>query len=159
VDAAIEIVAAHLFGLFSAVGLRQNALAIALSTQARARNGVYDLGLETRRRVSDTADAELMERGGRVATPAGSPRFFIETLFGSIEIVISEVVLDLARHLRLSESREETIDLLRVTDTKLDHWEQIHRSEERDERRVALRSGVEVYFPPQFGRRGYANSG
>jgi hypothetical protein len=153
-DAAIEIVAAHLFGLFSAVGLRLNALAIALSIQARARNRAYYPARDARYRVSDAADAELRERAARFAAPTESPRFFIETLFGSIEIGISDVVLDLARQLRLSESREEIIDLLRVTDKKLDHWEQIHRSEERDERRVALPSGVEVYFPPEFGRRG-----
>lgn len=153
-DAGIELVAAHLFGLFSAVGLRHNALAIALSTQARTRNRTYYPARDVRYRVSDAADAELRERAARFANQTESPRFFIETLFGSIEIDISDVVLGLARQLRLSESREEAIELLKVTDERLDHWEHTHRSEEPDERRVTLRAGVEVYLPLEFGRRG-----
>ena len=102
--------------------------------------------------MSDEADAELRERAARFARQTEFQRFFIETVFGSIEIQISDVVLGLARQLRLLESREPAIELLKVTDERLDHWEQTHRSEEPDERRVALRSGVEFYLPPEFGR-------
>jgi hypothetical protein len=85
-DAGIEIEAAHLFGLFSAVGLRQNALAIALSTEARARNRTDRAARDVRYRVSDAADAELRERAARFTNQTQSARFFIETPFGSIEI-------------------------------------------------------------------------
>jgi hypothetical protein len=61
-DAGIEIVAAHLFGLFNALGLRQNAVAIALSTQARARQLTLYPSRDVRYRVSDAAETELMER-------------------------------------------------------------------------------------------------
>jgi hypothetical protein len=151
-DAGIEIVAAHLFGLFCAVGLPQNVLAVALSTQARDRSRTYYPPRDVRYRVSDAADAELGERRARFADQTGSPRFFVETVFGSIAIEVSDIVLGLARQLRLSESPEEAIHLLRATDETLDQWEHTHRSAEPDERRVALRSGVEVYLPPEFGR-------
>ena len=153
-DAGIEIVAAHLFGLFNALGLRQNAIAIALSTQARVRDWHLYPSRDARFRVSEAAEKELIERSAPFANQTESPRVLVETPYGSIEIDISNAVVDLARSLGLAESPEDVTGILKETDKRLDDWERSHRTPETDERNVALRSGVEFHFPAEFRRRG-----
>lgn len=145
-SSGIEIVAAHLFGLFCAVGLRMNAWEIAISTQLRRERVGYDPQNSKRLSIAEAADAELKSKMVDSEDQAGSARFTFETVFGTIEIEISKILLDLSKDLRVLESPEKAAEVLRTTDGKLDEWERARATAEPDERTITLRSGVVITF-------------
>lgn len=155
VDGAIEIVAANLFGLFKGLGLRQNALAIALSVQRRSptQGGLLFKDVEVdSARVFHGADREL-ERIKRPAAQTDEPAtgvMWIETELGPIQVGIAEPLLALARHLRNPQSSQENETFLRKTDAQLDSWQKSRDVAAEPERPVVLPFGVEIRIPTEF---------
>ena len=161
-DGAIDIVSAHLFGLFKGMGLRENALAIALSVEARKISrsreifGAFGTLEEDIARVADRAEREFFERTRRSAVQAEVPNvgsLSLETDLGPIVIDIAEPVLKLARYLRVAETAEAAAAVLQETDSQLDVWEKSRRAAAGDEGTVVLPFGVELPLPREFERR------
>jgi hypothetical protein len=153
---AVEIAAAHLFGLFRGLHLRQNALAIALSVQARSeiRQGhLFNSIREGAHQASESAEEELRQR--TIETPNekvfGTAMVSLETELGPIRIELSEPLLMLARKLRQTADYDEAITVLREADAQLDRW-QLATSE--DDGKTILPFGAVVFSPREFERRG-----
>jgi hypothetical protein len=157
-DAAIEIVSAHLFGLFRGMGLLENALAIALSVQARSKTwnqGLFGTPEDIIAGVSDRAETELFRRtrGSDAQTKdAGVRALSLETQLGPVEIDIAEPVLKLARHLRGVETADAAT-VLQEVDAQLDAWEKSRREAKSDEGTVVMPFGVELHLPRRFDRQ------
>ena len=152
-DGVIEIVSAHLFGLFKGIGLPENALAIALSVQGRRSTWNQDLvgtPADVTARVSERAERELFgrtRRSDRQTEDAGARALLLETQLGPVEIDIVEPVLKLARRLRHPESPEAAATALQEIDSELDVWEESRPAAESSESRVTLPFGVELHLP------------
>jgi len=155
-DGAVDIVAAHLFGLFKGLGLRENALALALSVQIRAqsrRSTLFRPPVDDIARLSDRAEREFSERRRRSGAETGMSNgdvILIETGLGPITVEIAEPLLTMARDLRKAETAEAATEVLQKADTQLDFWEKTHRAAESDEGKDALPFGVELRLPPEF---------
>jgi hypothetical protein len=158
-DGVIEIVSAHLFGLFRGIGLRENALAVALSVQARTRsrdralfhNFADDIAV-----VSDRAERELFARSRRPALETDDSEgetVGLETELGPIEIDIAEPIIALARRLRVAVTAEAAANALEDTDSRLDVWERSRRSSDIVDGGVILPCGVELRFPHERDRQ------
>jgi hypothetical protein len=132
--AAIEIMAAQLFGIFRNLGLQENARAIAASIfelrnrQAKRREAIQDFGS-----LFDVADEEL-HRGRPVGTEGIHERdivFRLETVNGPVDVTLSAAIIDVARRVRSLESPDQAADLIKEIDVRLDEREQIERSHYR----------------------------
>jgi hypothetical protein len=155
-DGVVEIVSAHLFGLFKGIGLAENALAIALSVQRRRKTWDYDLfnaPEDVIDRVSDRAEKKLFRRTRRsdLETEDSDARaLFLETQFGPVEIDIAEPVLKLAHHLRRVETPEAAASVRQEIDSQLDAWEESRTEAKSSEDRVIMPYGVELRLPRRF---------
>ena len=158
-EGAIDIVSAHLFGLFRGLGLRENALAIALAVQGRSRAKGRTLIASTEDAVaaaSDRADGELFERtrrSGRHAQAVNMEPLSLETELGLIEVDIAEPVFKLARYLANAESDAAAVAVLKDVDSRLDAWQSLRRERGGEDGTVALPFGVELRLPREFERR------
>lgn len=154
---AVDIAAAHLFGLFRSLRLPENALAIALSVQARTelREGRLSmLTTEQAERASNLAEHELLEQGrkeprreGDFTTTALTP-FLTER--GPVLIDLAEPVITLARKLSRANNEEVAVAALREADSALDTWEASLREAGNEVGRTILPFGVEVRSPRDF---------
>jgi hypothetical protein len=97
-EAAVEVAAAHMFGLFKGVGLRETARAIAFSVQARAENGEGRFHFPPNddfARLAERAESELERytKESRLEIP-------IETDLGTVLVELAEPIVKFARGLR-----------------------------------------------------------
>jgi len=146
-EATVDIVAAHLFGLFGSLGLREAARAVALSSQRRAeRLHMVDAHATTYAPdiVLEHAERELAQRN----------RVDIETAVGPIKIEIGKPLVNLAKGLWRAADSSDAATALEKADIQLDKWEASRRGRPRRHTDVALPFGVEVNLPHDFDRRG-----
>jgi hypothetical protein len=165
-EAAIDIASAHLFGMFRALRLRENALALALSVQLRAeihrgQDGPRLL-LEPHRERETAAllqDARRRARAELAARTSGTTEgggtrvavASIDTERGTIAVEIAEPLLALAERLQEAPIEEEAILALHKADTELERLERQRRAEQQ--RRESIGPiGLEIRLPDTFGR-------
>jgi hypothetical protein len=157
--AAVEIVAAHLFGLFKSLRLPEYARAIAFSTQVRAesRSGLFRDDAEANIGHLHERAEEEFRRNTRIPIAAKerltAAEVPIETELGSIAIDISEPLMALTRAICRTETSEAADVVLWKADSQLDEWENSRRVLTHETRNIVLPFGVELRFPPEFERR------
>lgn len=164
-EAAVDIASAHLFGMFRALRLRENALALALSVQLRTEIRRQERGTllleeyrerETEALLQDArprAHAELAARtqetpeagGMRVAVAS------IDTDRGTVRVEIAEPLLALAERLQEAPAEEEAALALHKADTDLERLER-QRSADPDRHEGLGPIGLEIRLPDAFGR-------
>jgi hypothetical protein len=149
---AVEVAAAHLFGLCLNLGLWVNARAIALGVSARrTTRAVHGRLLDEMLTISRRADFELMEETDatldREAEASGGLRIFRSGL-GVLEAEITDATMSLIRSIR-SANPEEAAAALDRADTRLDAMEAGTAGPEG----VLLPSGVRVRYVPSEARR------
>ena len=149
-EAAVEIVAAHLFGLFRNLRLRENAEALAASVQTRAESLLHS-DLNKRRSIlehlRETADSELeiLTHSHREDSDYWTGRNLeLEMDFGTVSIEISSATLSLAAKLSLSVTKDEAMKALREESERLKAWDSSQR--QKDDTGVVLGSGVRARF-------------
>jgi len=156
-EAAVDIVAAHLFGLFRGLGLRENARAIALSVQARteSREGhLFPLTREHVYRATELAKYELQERSQNSSSDEPTTTLMpIQTELGPLLIDLAEPVIKLARNLGRAENQEAAAAALREADSTLDTWGSSSRKTGSEHGKTTLPFGVEVGLPRDFEPR------
>jgi len=158
-EATLDIAAAHLFGLFRGLRLRDNARAIAVSVQARMEARAGNVSDSTRvhaNGIAERAEVELRERtrlttqlDGRTATVIS-----VDTELGAISVEVAEPIISLARTLRRAEPPDIAVAALREADAQLDAWEASRRTATRQRGSVVLPFGVEVRLSGEFEPRG-----
>lgn len=155
-QSAIEIVAAHLFGMFKNLGLKENARALALSIHAldkRRTSRRTDLIGPDTEHIFEMADREIRDHarenpGGRHDSVAVVR---IDTVIGPIEVTVSDAIVSFARRLRSLEDSEQATGLLKEMDARLDDWE--FSREQVDHGKIALPFGIELQLPESFEQR------
>lgn len=157
-SAALDIVSAHLFGLFGGLQLRENARTIALSVQARSEARRGRVSEVTRRHVDVVAqrcDDELHRRGRAQTRTDGlrSEVFAVDTDRGAIEVDIIEPVFTLARKLQVAENDDAAATALKEADRQLDDWQQRRRTSQPVQEELWLPFGVEIRLPQGFESR------
>src|SRR5262249_17938009 len=98
-DAAVDIVSAHLFGLYRGLHMPRNALAVAISVQERRETSVQGhpptATADERARLFESADVEFRERIRRTAaTRDGST--FVDTELGAVAVNLAAPLLTLS---------------------------------------------------------------
>lgn len=146
-DAAVEIVAAHLFGLLRSLGLASNAQAIALGVETRA------LALRSTREpsVSGQPVDDLLKRAAAELRPRERDGTRLVDMDAGAEVEITEPVANLIRSLQRADSDAEAVRALQIADAALDQWyaATIARGEHDQ---IALPYGIVVRFPRDFAR-------
>jgi hypothetical protein len=142
--AAVEIAAAHLFGLFRGLRLRQ------------ARHG--RIREHTRREAESLwlrADVELRERTRHTQRADGSMSIIVpvESDRGTIDVEIIEPVITLVHKLQRDESEDIAAGALQEADIRLDDWERPFRERQHAHDGLWFPFGVEVRLPDGFERR------
>jgi len=155
---AADIAAAHLFGLFRGLQLRENALALALSVQARAEAHHGQVRDATRREtdhIAQRCDVELRERTRRPQRADSSTSTVIQvaTDRGTIDVEIIEPVVTLARKLQQSENEDMAAAALHAADAQIDDWERPRRAGQLEHTDLWLPFGVEFRLPDGFRSR------
>lgn len=147
-DAIIDVVAAHLFGLFAALGLPENARAVALGRMRPA--AISKESADTAENRSRRAEAELQQRM-RIRDPdqptLSARTLSFDTQYGPVAVEIAEALIGLARKIQGSNELD-LMAALAETDLKLDAWEKGRRqaANERPDL-VVLPYGVEIRLP------------
>ncbi len=149
-EAAVEIVAAHLFGLFQNLRLRENAQALAASVETRAEsrlNGALDRTKSTLEHLRELADSELerlthSQREGSDYWTGGNIE--IEMEFGTVSVEISSATLSLSAKLSLSKTKDDAVKALREESGRLKEWDSSQR--QKDDAGIVLSSGVRARF-------------
>jgi hypothetical protein len=158
-EAAVDIAAAHLFGLFRNLRLRESARAIALSVQTRAEARYRHSGDVIRRQAEgiwERADDELREHSRSRDEQAGRPTSAvasIETDLGSINVEIAEPVIKFARSLWIAENANVAAAALQEADAQPDEWEIARKAVPREHNTIILPFGVQVQLPREFEPR------
>ena len=155
---AADIAAAHLFGLFRGLQLRENALALALSVQARAEAHPGRVRDATRREsdnIAQRCDVELRERTRRPQRADGSTSTVMQvaTDRGTIDVEIIEPVVTLARKLQRAENEDTAAAALQEADAQIDDWERPRRAGQHEHADLWLPFGVELRLPDAFKSR------
>jgi hypothetical protein len=145
-----------LFGLFRGLQLRDNALAVALSVQARAEDR-HGRALDATRRevdaVGQRCDDEIHKRRRSQTQRADgltSEVFTVETDRGTIEVEIIEPVFTLARKLQVAENDDVAATALQEADAQVDEWEHRRRRAQPGHGALSLPFGVEIRLPQGF---------
>ena len=165
-EAAVDIASAHLFGMFRALRLRENALALALSVQLRAETrrrqvrGTLFLE-EYRERQTESllrdarprAHTELASRTRQTAKAVGMRVAVasIDTDRGTVEVEITEPLIGLAERLQEAPAENELVLALHKADTELARLER-QRSAEPGRHEDLGPIGLEIHLPDGFGR-------
>lgn len=145
--AILDIVSAHLFGLFRNLRMDENARAISLGLQQRRTFGTvqFELGEAARQAAADRATAELERRAAPVAADV-LIRLQAADDRPSPTVRLNRPLLILTKTLQSSPSPEHAMAVLRKVDDELDSWwPSVSNREEPAQR--ALPFGVEVQFP------------
>lgn len=157
--AAADIAAAHLFGFFRNLHLRENARALALSVEMRTQARPGRIRGSTMEHLSEASERAEEELRGRALPPLdgedsqGSVVVSVETDFGAIKVEIAAPTLSLVRNLRRAQDVDTAAAALREADAKLNNWERHPRRVDRHNRpSVNLKFGVQVRLPQDFGQ-------
>jgi hypothetical protein len=152
-----DVAAAHLFGLFNNLRLRENARAIALSVQIRSEANNERARRRTEEQLHSTLDraqAEWRDRTEARKTARGIAAIsVIEASFGAIEIEIAEPVFALAHKLQQAETGESAASAIADADQKLDAWRDSTAGKEHEPERRALATGIDVHIRRDSERR------
>jgi len=155
IGAAVDVVAAHLFGFFRTLHLRENARALAISTETRGlvRRGEIP-STEDLDRVVARADEELRERTQirEQEGAEGATVIFIETDFGTVDVEIAAPTMTLARELQRSRSDDTALAALREADRQLDGWFKTSVVRPQEPEQVRLSCGVRLLLPRDLMR-------
>jgi hypothetical protein len=160
---ALEIVSAHLFGLFRGLRLLDYARAIAFASHMRTESRRDPLNKPRRQHIweealglAHRAEAELTRRAvpSDLATemPVDS-EMLVETEFGPIKVGLSKPLMNLVRGLCRADTSDFADDILFKGDAELDSWEPVRRKATLEDRGVVLPFGVELRLPAEFGLR------
>lgn len=150
---AVEIAAAHLFGLCLSLGLVENAAALAAGVEARGRTASE--AAERRPRRDDTpaalaasADEELGSHSAPVAGDDRETRRIRRTLvssLGSAEVTIEPATTTLIERLRTADI-DEASAALDEADTRLDELMAVAYPDAREG--TLLQDGLRIRFKP-----------
>ena len=159
-EAALEVAAAHVFGFFRNLGLRENARAIAtslwrrLGTQHKVR--VFQgIEAESHARLRQRAAVELQERSQQRPDPIDKQEVVVVAIaseLGRVEVEMSDALVGFAKRLQTAEEPSEAIVALREADAELDRWESLRREHVASNVAV-LPFGVQVRLPAGFKPR------
>lgn len=121
-EAAVEIAAAHLFGLCLSLGLEWNALALSLAVTARHRPRERSESIPGARLIGRYADAELRRQFSVEVlrtdeSTAGTGSF--QTPAGLVAVDLAAPVISLLRQLR-TPSYPDAVEALSLADQRLD---------------------------------------
>jgi hypothetical protein len=132
---AVDIVAAHLFGLFKGLRLTMNARAIALATESRALRGtplwaVRKLDLQ---KASGDAARELDERSfiSKLDDSAADRMFALDSEAGSLLVGLAAPVVKLAGRLVDAVDPDAAFEALAEAERSLATWEKLAGSRPR----------------------------
>jgi hypothetical protein len=155
-DAAVEIVSAHLFGLFRGLHMPRNALAVAISVQERRETSVQarrpTATADERARLFESADVEFRERIRRTAaTRDGSS--VVDTELGAVAVNLAEPLLTLSGAIREARTADEAFTAVKRADSELDDWQRSRPRNEEKHGIVFLPFGVELQMPDSFEPR------
>jgi hypothetical protein len=157
-EAAADIAAAHVFGLFKNLRLWGNARAVASAPWRRTKvlPEAGSFAREESRRLREDADLELKQRTERRTDPIDEEQsavVSIDTDLGPVEIEVSAPLTRFARRLQTADTDSDAIAALRDVNVQLDRWQR-SRLPRTDEHPVAvLPIGVQVRLPRGFERR------
>jgi hypothetical protein len=157
--AAVEVVAAHLFGLFQGLRLPEYARAIAFSSWMRNRPREAHTSEAEWRQIKqgiEVAESELRTRARKPNAPSTAPvdaGLSVDTEFGQIEIDLSKPLMTLVKDICRSETSEVAEGVVQEADSQLYDWAAPRRAATQERDVVVLPVGVEVRLPPQFGHR------
>ena len=147
--AILDIVSAHLFGLFRNLQLDENAQAISLGLQQRRafRTPKFEIGESERRNAAERAVAELKRR----STPVSDDLIIrLQAIDDrpSPTVRLNRPLLILAETLQSSTSLQHAMAVLRKVDRELDSW-WTSVSNRREGAQRPLPVGAEVQFSPK----------
>jgi len=152
-SAAADIAAAHLYGLFRNLGLRSNALALALAVRRRVALHDYPAEIATWDRSPADADRELSgSLNTRPNADGGwtSGHTQIETELGSVKVEIAAATISLAVALRTADTPDAALHAMKEADTQLAEWRDLRRGDVGALRTVSSNFGVTYRFPESF---------
>jgi hypothetical protein len=158
-EAAADIAAAHVFGLFKNLRLWENARAVASAPWRRSRaslEGVSSFTPEASRRLRESAELEFKQRTERRTDPIDEEQSDvvpIATDLGPVEIEISAPLARFAHRMQTADTGADAVVALREANAQLERWQRT-RLPRTDEHRVAvLPIGVQVRLPRGFEGR------
>ena len=155
----VEIVAAHLFGLFIGLRLPDFARAIRRSVQIRLTSAERHLNNNEREllhRDAEVAEEHLARRARTPIAPNAKEvdaRMDIETERGTLEVDLSTPLMTLTRQLCRAETVGVAGEIIQSADAKLNSWETSRRAEVRRVREIVMPFGVELRVPAEFEPR------
>lgn len=160
----VEIVAAHLFGMFVGLRLPHFARAIRDSVQARFTSAERHLTSNEQERLylgTRAAEEDLAKRVRRPVDPNArqsdsqiDARIDVETERGTLEVDLSTPLMTLTRELCTAETTESANEIIHEADARLDVWEKARRAEIRQARGIVMPFGVELRVPAEFEPHG-----
>jgi hypothetical protein len=153
---ALEVAAAHLFGLFMGLQLPENAHAIGMSVQARREHRTQDeprISRAVLREASSRAARELRDRAQAANGNSEEVALSLQTQLGPVDVRVADPLLQFARHLRESESIEEAVAGMRTAEAGLRQWRTVHTESEPNAEVVTLPAGLRLNFPETFSAR------
>jgi hypothetical protein len=153
-SAIVELVSAHLFGLFRGLHLPYNALAIANSLRVRYAQLVNKPPPDETKTKAILREAESeLEQLTRPAGPLQIDRVVtMQTELGVVEVHIADPLIKLLRSLQSERDVQRAATVVRRADALLDQWRQRSARHRNGGRTVILPFGVWVNFPQEFGR-------
>jgi hypothetical protein len=156
--AAVELVAAHLFGLLTGLGLRASARSISSGVLARAareersnqfwsKNDAIQLSelahQETERMLRPTTEAETEYK---LANP-------IETSTGEVRATLASALVRIIKAFFHTDDSERLAAAVTDADKELDRWEAVTLANSAGSQTLTtLPCGVVLAFPPEFER-------
>jgi hypothetical protein len=144
----VDIVAAHLFGLFKGLRLTMNARAIALAAQSRALRGtpLWAVGKFDLRKPFDDAARELDQRSSIPEQPpdlddsAPNRIFSLDSEAGSLQVGLAPPIVKLAAKLENAVEPDAAVQALAEAERSLAAWEEVAGS--RSQRGTLLPFGI-----------------
>jgi len=157
-EAAVELVAAHLFGLLIGIGLRASARAISfrvLTRSAKSERSPQFWAQDDAHLLVDRAD----EENERLLRPLGqdhanyklaSP---IETSAGPVRATLASALVRLIKSFSHTDALETLSAALMDADKELDDWQTSRfKDSGENETDTILQCGLRLSFPPEFDR-------
>jgi hypothetical protein len=151
-EAMIDIVAAHLFGLFMNLRLRETARAIALSVQLRAVNqhpNLFARSVAAQDEAIHQSESELRLKMTGVPKQAGDASVIlsIDTDHGNIEVAIAAPTINVVRQLCQAQTSDQFDSILADSDRLIARWVADRRKQSVQRGSIVLSVGAEITFP------------
>jgi hypothetical protein len=141
---AVDIVAAHLFGLFKGLRLTMNARAIALAAESRALHGnpLWPGRKLKLQQASEDAARELDERSfvSKLGDSAPDRMFALDSEAGSLLVGLAPPILKLAGSLEDAIDPDAAVEALVEAERSLGTWERV--ADSRPQRGARLPFGI-----------------